>query len=144
MIEQADINVRLGDGSTTRGRLDFSVADPCWIELKLPDHPVIRGEASDLFACLAEIRKKLEPMGIQLICHGSLINVYPSAMSRDMSSGRKAYLTTMGKQGTRDDLVDIFGDEYADIEAIGSVQEQKQFHESWFKSLGQVERKDGV
>jgi hypothetical protein len=90
--------------------------------------------AQDLFGALIELRKVLEEKGIRLLCAGARRDVFPSAMSRDMSGGRKAYITKMGCPGRREDLVDIF--DYADTQLIGSVSEQKTFHDNWFASLG--------
>ena len=90
-------------------------------------------EESDCFAALQAMRRRLSKRGIDLHCYGSSRNVFPSAMSRDMSRGRKAYKTFIGQPGR--DIVGIF-DSGSDIELV-SVDDQEAFHHLWFASLGQ-------
>jgi hypothetical protein len=49
-------------------------------------------ECFDVFDCLAEVRKQVEPLGILVCCNGSRRVAWPSAMSRDMGGGFQVYL----------------------------------------------------
>jgi hypothetical protein len=82
---------------------DFEVVlggDPPWGGL--------RGMGPSLFEALCALRRALEPLGKTLGCAGACLHVYPSPMSLSMGEGRMAYKLTLGKQATREDLVDIF------------------------------------
>mgnify|MGYP001584372654 CR=1 FL=1 len=98
----------------------------------------VRGEthhadASDFFSALQRIRKRaLEPKGLVPFCYGASLKVWPSAMSRDMRGGLKAYKLEMGVQARQ--LVGIF-EEGPDI-IPSSVATQEEFAREWFDSLG--------
>jgi hypothetical protein len=126
------VKAALRDGTIEEWLLEIS-AEPPWT-LKL-NHPAGAREfvADDLFAALAALRLELEQEGVQLLCAGSRIDVFPSAMSREMSAGRKAYVTRMGERASRADLVDIFDE--APLELVGRVDDQQAFHTKWFESL---------
>lgn len=55
-------------------------------------------EGYDFFDCLNKVRQVIEPNGFLILCQGTVINVYPSRMSRDMSDGLKAYSFQIGKK----------------------------------------------
>ena len=86
-------------------------------------------KGDDLFKALCSLREALEKVGAQALCAGARPDVFPSGMARGMGGGRKAYITQIGFPALRTDLVDIF--DYAPPEAVGSVIEQKVFHEEW-------------
>lgn len=52
---------------------------------------MIEAEAPDFFEALCLIRRQLEREGLIPFCYGASLNVYPSAMARDMGAGLKAY-----------------------------------------------------
>ena len=88
-------------------------------------------EGYDLYVCLAKIRKDFPDM--KFLCKGAKINVSPSRMSSQMSSGIIAYELTMGRSATREDIVNIFTYEENDI--TNDPQEQVSFYERWLDSL---------
>lgn len=90
--------------------------------------------ASDYFDCLVQIRKNFEKENFRILCNGARYDVYPSQMSRQMGKGLKAYVMTLGKQALEEDLVNIF--DPAEITKIGTVEQQKSYHNEWLKSLG--------
>ncbi|ASA58214.1 hypothetical protein [Vibrio gazogenes] len=90
-------------------------------------------EADDLFIACTRLREHLEQQYFKLLCNASRENLCVSSMSREMGGGRKGYIVQMGQPTSRDTLVDIFG--YVDSHLVVSVEEQKQFHEKWMKSL---------
>ncbi|MDP9126388.1 MAG: hypothetical protein M3N82_17620 [Pseudomonadota bacterium] len=93
----------------------------------------IEASADDFFEALCELRLHLEADGLIPFCYGASLNVFPSAMSRQMSSGLAAYRTTFGKQALRSDLVQIFAEGHDVIPA--SVENQRKFFDDWLKSL---------
>lgn len=92
----------------------------------------VRGD--DFFECLNEMRNIFESRGLLVACNGSRYDVYPSQMARQMSNGLKAYVITMGRKASRDDIVNIF-DETEELEKIGSVKRQREFFDEWIRSL---------
>lgn len=85
----------------------------------------------DLFEALIALRKELEKTGYRLLCAGARVDVFPSGMSRSMGGGRKAYITQLGEPAT--DTIDIFAE--AEPGAVGTVEQQKEFHTKWIRSL---------
>ncbi|WP_139167164.1 hypothetical protein [Chromobacterium sphagni] len=93
----------------------------------------ISSEAHDYFEALCTIRLELENEGLIPFCYGASINVYPSAMARDMGKGKVAYKMEMGKPATRENLVRIF-EEGADV-IPSPVTLQKEFFKDWLASI---------
>ena len=89
--------------------------------------------AEDYFAGLIQVREIFSKKNIVVLCNGARYDVYPSRMSRQMSKGIKAYALTLGRQTSQADLVDIFG--LADLNKIGTPQQQKDYYEKWLNSL---------
>jgi hypothetical protein len=92
----------------------------------------VEAKASDYFKAFGMVRQELEKEGLQPICYGASLNVWPSGMGRDMGAGLTAYRLTMGKHARREDLVDIF--EYGPDVVPATVAQQKEFWEAWLKS----------
>jgi hypothetical protein len=86
---------------------------------------------SDLFNALLELRRELEQAGHRLLCGGARTDVFPSGMSRSMGGGRKVYVMSLGQPATH--TIDIFDD--AEPAAVGTIMQQKEFHERWIQSL---------
>lgn len=102
----------------------------------------VRGEthyadASDFFSALQRIRKRtLEPKGLIPLCYGASLKVWPSAMSRDMGGGLKAYKIETGLPAT--ELVGIF--EVGPDIIPASVEMQDEFSRDWIESLRKLMR----
>jgi hypothetical protein len=96
--------------------------------------PVGRRSARDAFACLCGIRNFLRKHDTILLVNGARVDAYPSRMSRDMGGGYQVCVTTMGQQGRLEDLVYLLDE--APPEKIGTVEDQKEFHRQWLRSLG--------
>ena len=94
----------------------------------------IEASADDYFEALCIIRSRLEEDGLIPFCYGASLNVYPSAMSRQMSGGTSAYRLTLGKQALNEDLVPIFA-EGSDV-IPSTLSNQREFFEKWLQSLG--------
>jgi hypothetical protein len=97
------------------------------------DDGEITGEAFDYFEAMCQIRNQLEAIGYRPACYGASRNVYPSGMARDMGRGLKAYKLYLGRVSTRSDLVGIFATG-GDLDLV-SVEDQRAFWKSWWKSL---------
>lgn len=88
-------------------------------------------EGANIFECFAKLRM-MHPK-IRFLCKGSKINVHPSRMSSQMSSGLMAYELTLGRQALRENLVNIF--EHENENLTNDYQEQQQFFKKWINSL---------
>ena len=95
------------------------------------DNYSIKAEGDYPFMVLKKLRQELEEKGIILIINGSRKDVYPSGLSL---VGDNAYVQTMGKATSLEDLVNIF-EEADKTELLGTVDEQSKYHEDWIKSL---------
>src|SRR5262245_20682533 len=69
----------------------------CQIAFRYRDR-VIEENASDYFEALCRVRLRLEEEKLIPFCYVASLNVYPSGMCRDMSSGMTAYRLTIGKR----------------------------------------------
>ena len=81
----------------------------------------------DLFLCLAQIRREFPET--KFLCKGAKLNVFPSRMCSQMSTGAVAYEVTLGKQATRKDIVHIF--DFEDKDITTDISEQIDFHRHW-------------
>ena len=57
---------------------------------------VITAKASDCYAALQDVRRKTEGLGWSIHWLGARCNVWPTAMSREMGGGIKAYRLVIG------------------------------------------------
>jgi hypothetical protein len=108
--------------------------DNCNITCTFGDRTLFATEL-DFFESLCRIRRKLEGIGYRPHCHGASLNAFPSAMSRDMGSGLSLYRTEMDRQGRRSDIAQTF--ETGEDVVPASVDEQLEYHNKWFGSLGE-------
>jgi hypothetical protein len=106
-------------------------APEAWLEFRDFDGTLRRFEASDIFEALVAVRRSFEERGCRLLCAGARPDVWPSGMGRSMARGRKAYVTRLGSPAKLEALVDIF--DPATTELVGTVEEQRAFHEKWFE-----------
>jgi hypothetical protein len=121
------------DGVINDFRIHIATAEPWSLDVFGPDGSPLSFFGPDLFEALKAFRNYLEPKGQRPLCAGARSNVTPSGMSRSMGGGRKAYVIHLGVPASLEEMVDIF--EYASPESVGTVQEQRAYIESWFKSL---------
>lgn len=85
----------------------------------------------DFWGCLIKMRNSLEEKNLFILCQGSAINVHPSGMARDMSSGLKAYSFKLGKKVSLSDLIDVF--DPIEKEIVATIAEQEQFFKKWIE-----------
>jgi hypothetical protein len=92
----------------------------------------IEAFANDFFDALCGIRLQLESERLIPFCYGASLNVYPSGMARQMSSGKSAYKLEIGRHATKDSLVQIFAEGADVIPAF--VARQKEYFDEWLQS----------
>jgi hypothetical protein len=94
-------------------------------------------EGKKLYECFQILHKKLDDLGVKLLCNGFRRDVRPSRMSLDMGDGIIAYKHRLGVRPTAKDKVNIF-DPTDDIDWLGTVKEQEDFYREWLQSIGIV------
>lgn len=85
------------------------------------------------FDAMCRIREQLDREGILLRCFGASENVFPSPMIESMGDGDRAYKLRIGRPARTSDLVCIF--DTAEDVIPSRVDQQREFYESWLKSL---------
>lgn len=133
-MNEAIIKFLLPNGEVKDNNVKYAVAPPWVIELSLDELQDTKFEGSDLFDCLCSLRSKLDVLGIKILCNGARIDAYPSPMLQS-SGARKVYITALGRQALRENLVNIFDEALPD--KIGTVEQQIDYHNKWIESLGE-------
>lgn len=127
--EEAAVLVIGGDeGASSRVR--FTAGTVCAVEVDGLDGTQVRGEGPDLFEALAAVRRILEAKGVRLACHGSRRDVFPSAMLRQSTAGRRAYVLEIPRTAARPATVDIFGPA-PEAAVLATVDEQRAWFDNW-------------
>lgn len=106
---------------------------PAVIRLTLADGWEKQFTGQDLYECLGKILKELPEANF--LCKGAKLNVRPSAMSSQMTSGIMAYEHTLGARVGRKNIVNIF--DYEDQNIVNDPQLQTDFFYQWLESLRQ-------
>src|SRR5262245_40134728 len=96
------------DGEDVESALAILSEDPSRNVVRVGRKVERQCSGPDLFYCLLSLRQYLESRGLLLCCQGARRNVSPSGMTRQMSSGRLAYLLKPGVELSDDDLIDVF------------------------------------
>lgn len=134
MIELKKITILSKEGCSLEADLEAKTEQgKSLLSLKANDLGTYQASGSNFFECFKQIRAELEKKNWFALCMGAAKNVHSSGMALQMSNGLKAYRLELGKQGTLDDLVDIF--EPAMIDEIGTIEEQRTYFATWIKSL---------
>jgi hypothetical protein len=95
------------------------------------DGRVWSAEAGDTFACLIELRREMEPLGIRLCCNGSRRDAWASGMQRDMGGGESVYLCAGVPRGTQPP--EVLTLDWAPAWQVVTVAEQLAWHEAWLE-----------
>lgn len=132
-MEQFELQIISATGEIESCQIWFARGIPVTLNTRSARFGDVTFTDDNLFAALCNYRRLLEKDGFLLLCHGARKDAYPSRMALEMGGGRKVYLTKMGQQARREDLVDIF--EAATFEQVCSVDEQRAAHEAWLRSL---------
>ena len=94
-----------------------------------------RSAASDYLRALKALRDALSPEGLDVLCNGSLVNVFASGMLADSSSALKVYLLVLGEPATPRHVVATF-EQPSEPYTIGTPREQDEFLDRYLASLG--------
>jgi hypothetical protein len=132
MSEKILVQISASDCGVKQCEIELSEGSLCKIEFFGIDLNVSEFVGEDFFEALIELRLELEKHGYQLLCRGARPNVHPSGLSRSMSRGRKAYIIRVESPSLKTDIVNIF--DRAELEEVGSVEEQRAFHKRWVES----------
>jgi hypothetical protein len=138
MTEVKQISVRQPDGTTVHGEFRLwdespDNRDAVRLELSFGERTVVADSDVGYFDALCQLRKTIEGEGFRLMCFGASKGVYPSAMSRSMGVGDKAYRLEMGRAAAMKDLVSIFDTDSSVIPT--TVAEQRAYFEEWLENL---------
>jgi hypothetical protein len=132
-MNETNIKFLSPSGEIKNIKVYFANAQPWFIELSLDGEQTVKLEGRDLFDCLCALRTETDALGIKILCNGARIDAFPSPMLQS-SGARKVYITEIGKQALRENLVNIF--EEAPAEKVGTVEDQFEYHTKWIDSLG--------
>lgn len=111
------------EGGNVEVELTLLSEDPAVLQARWGAGEPRRYSGVDLFECLIAVRADLESQSLLLCCQGARKNVSPSGMTRQMSNGRLAYLLSVGRPVSDEDLVDVFAP--ADCLDVVSIADQK-------------------
>jgi hypothetical protein len=125
---QHQIPVIGGDDGEVVIITQFELEDECGLNCEFRGK-TIEALSGDYFDAFCEIRKMLGRENLTPFCYGASLNVYPSAMARQMGEGLYAYRLTMAVPSSQDQLVQIF-DKGPDI-IPASVSQQEHFYREW-------------
>ncbi len=89
-------------------------------------------EASDVFDCLLELRKQIEPIGAHICCNGSRRDAWASGMQRDMGQGLVVYLLDGVQPKERPPQVNTL--DPAPATEVVSVEVQLAWHGDWLRN----------
>jgi hypothetical protein len=94
-------------GELVTSRVRFTVGDSCVVEVSVGDDVHARGKGPALFGALVSARRELETHDVLVACNGARRDVCPSAMLRQATGGRRAYVLTVPRTAARPPTVDI-------------------------------------
>jgi hypothetical protein len=100
---------------------DYTTADRSTLVLRFETRR-LEVEGSDLIDCLLQVRRQLEAEGYQILCKGARRDLSPSGMSRQMSSGRLAYILDAYGRGYPEGIVCILDPD--DSDEVTTIDEQ--------------------
>jgi hypothetical protein len=129
MRDERDVTAVRG-GERARSRLRWRRDGDTYVVEADGPWGAVAATASDAFAGLAEVRRKLEAEGWLLAVAGARRDAYPSGMLRERG-GEQVYLLVPGQPAEQ--RLDTFSD--APPEAVTTVDEQKAGYEEWWKSV---------
>jgi len=132
-LEEIVVCIASDEGDVFEAKLYINPETSAELYFESDRHSLKEFVSDDLFDCMIKLRDWLDYFSLKPLCNGARVDVYPSAMSRQMSGGRLAYKHQLKRQCSRADLVDIF--QPASSEMLATTAEQKEFHEKWMKSL---------
>jgi len=118
------------NGCSETAIIDYEEKNP-WLMLTLGNGQKQKYTGQDIYECFGKMIKSFPK--IRFLCKGAKINVRPSSMSSQMTSGVMAYQHNLGTKASRKDVVNIF--DYDDEDIINDPQLQTDFFFTWLDSL---------
>ena len=101
-------------------------------QLDWSGEPIDAG-ADDMFEALVRIREQLEPQGWFVAVQGSRLDVFPTAMQREMAGGLNVQVMRMGEHARLGDVVETFAE--AEPSTLATVAAQRERAEDWMRSV---------
>jgi hypothetical protein len=100
------------------------------VELRSPAGVTWSAEAGDVFWCLIELRRQLEPEGVALCCNGARRDAGVTGLLADMGEGRRVYLLDGIDGPQRPPIADTLAPVPCDV--VVSVDEQLTWLDDWW------------
>ncbi|MEX3772267.1 hypothetical protein [Pseudomonas sp. MYb118] len=120
------------DQKLTSADLEYEEHPPS-IRLTLENGWTQEFTGADVYQCFGKILEALPQ--VNFLCKGAKVNVRPSSMSSQMTSGIMAYEHQLGTRVTRKDVVHIF--DFDDQDIVNDPQLQQAFFYRWLESIKQ-------
>jgi hypothetical protein len=99
--------------------------------LRSPAGGTWSAEAGDIFWCLVELRRQVEPDGMSLCCNGARRDAGVSGMLAEMGEGRRVYLLDGVGLSERPPMVETLAP--APCDEVVSVDEQLAWLDDWWE-----------
>lgn len=122
-----EVSVRLvsSEGDSFTWVIDYGgEAHDFFVHLTAPDGASWEAQGVDLFSCLQDIRRQIEPDGWKVCVNGARRDAYPSRLSLDLSGGYWIYIVRRWWPAKRVYIFDA-----APIGKIATVDEQDEYFE---------------
>jgi hypothetical protein len=113
-------------------RVDVA-SDEAELDLISPDDRVWVTTGPDVFECLTELRRTVEPLGITVAVNGARLDAWPSDTQRDVGRGLAVFLLDHGRLVPRGPALETLA--IAPPDSLASVDEQLAYAQGWFDSL---------
>ena len=101
------------------------------LSLRSPAGETWSAEAGDVFWCLINLRKQVEPVGVFVCCNGARRDAGVSGMLADMGQGKRVYLLSGVGISERPPMVDTLAQ--APCGEVVSVDEQLAWLDDWWE-----------
>jgi hypothetical protein len=120
--------------------LIYRKLEHCKIELVSSKTPTLECISTNFFECLIDLRQKLERLEYHPLCNGARRDMYIFRKMINIYRGDRSYILKYGHIPKDEDRLLIF--KYANSGSISSVDEQKNFYESWLESVKSTPRSE--
>jgi hypothetical protein len=135
--DQKELQIQHSSGEIIKGKLLIHKRlKHCKIELISDKIPVLECIKTNFFECLTDLRKKLEQLDYRPLCNGARLNMYIFREMIQIYRGDRSHTLAYGQIPEDEDELKIF--EYAAPHLIASVDEQREFYESWLESVKSI------
>jgi hypothetical protein len=121
------------NGNIVDATLHFEESEHPFVQLFSATFNSDKIEGEKLYYCMQDLHQVLDSHNIKLLCNAFRYDVHPTPMALSMGHGINAVKLIKGKKAS--ELVNIF-DPTDDIDAVVSVEDQKNYYLEWRKSLG--------